>query len=580
MVAEQARRALIERAGALLVDAFDDYDARFSDITRRARRNFLKREWTRHKLDARARIELYDQCVSETIGRLELALDERLLSRTLWLDIHADYAQRIEGRLDAELYKTFFNTLTRRLFKTRGVDAGIEFVALDIEPTSQITHPIDRNIYSLGDDPVAACRRLLTDGEIRPDNSHLEAGAEALAQRLHEDFAALDDRPLSIELLTVMFYRDRRAWRIGRVFGADHWRPFVLALTHDDDGIAADAVLTDRRSVSILFGYTWSYFHADLPTVGDAIVFLRTLLPDKPVDELYTVLGRAKQGKTERYRHFFKHLDGSEERLVEADGTRGMVMVVFTLPGYPLVFKLMRDRFAPGKKLGRDHVLAQYRLVFNHDRAGRLIDAQEYRHLAFDRSRFSDPLLKVLAAECGRSVAIDDTGRVLVRHCFVQRRVRPLNLYLAEAEPDAAREAVLDYGQAIRDLARSNLFPGDLFLKNFGVTRSGRVVFYDYDEVSLVTDLNFRETPVARSEELEFSGQTWFAVEPGDVFPRDFQRFLDLAPGHRARFNEAHGELFDPAWWRQLQATLRDDPAAAVRPYPERSRLIDMTSGA
>ncbi|PKL96865.1 MAG: bifunctional isocitrate dehydrogenase kinase/phosphatase [Gammaproteobacteria bacterium HGW-Gammaproteobacteria-8] len=582
MVAAQARRALIERAGALLVDAFDDYNARFSDITRRARRNFLKRDWARQKLDARARIELYDQCVAETIGRLELALDERLLSRTLWLDIHADYAQRIESRLDAELYKTFFNTLTRRLFKTRGVDAGIEFVALDIEPTEQITHPVDRNIYSLGDDPVAACRRLLADGEVQPDARHLDPGAAALAARLQADLAAFDDRPISIELLTVMFYRDRRAWRIGRVFGSGCWRPFMLALSYADDGIRADALLTDRRSVSILFGYTWSYFHADLATVGDAIVFLRTLLPDKPLDELYTVLGRAKQGKTERYRHFFKHLEKSRERLVEADGTRGMVMLVFTLPGYPLVFKLMRDRFAPGKKLGREHVLAQYRLVFNHDRAGRLIDAQEYRHLAFDRSRFSDALLAVLTAECGRSVTLEGSGdseRVILRHCFVQRRVRPLNLYLAEADPDSAREAVLDYGQAIRDLARSNLFPGDLFLKNFGVTRSGRVVFYDYDEVSLVTDLNFRETPVARSDELEFSGQTWFAVEPGDVFPRDFRRFVDLAPEHRERFAQVHGELFEPGWWRELQAGLRDDPAA-IQPYPEHARLRHMTSGA
>ena len=583
MVQAQARWALIERVGALLVDAFDDYNARFSDITRRARRNFLKRDWARHKLDARARIELYDQCVVETIGRLEHALSERLLSRALWLDIHADYAGRVTGRLDAELYKTFFNTLTRRLFKTRGVDPGIEFVALDIEPTSEITHPVDRNIYSVGDDPVEACRRLLADSEVQPDAGRLEADASGLAARLQSDFAALDDRPLSIELLTVMFYRDRRAWRIGRVFGRNCWRPFMLSLSHDDSGIGADAVLTERRSVSILFGYTWSYFHADLPTVGDAIVFLRTLLPDKPLDELYTVLGRAKQGKTERYRHFFKHLGESAQCLAEADGTRGMVMLVFTLPGYPLVFKVMRDRFAPGKKLGREHVLAQYRLVFNHDRAGRLIDAQEYRHLAFERNRFSDGLLEVLLAECSRSVSIEDKGdgeRVLVRHCFVQRRVRPLNLYLTEADPAAAGEAVLDYGQAIKDLARSNLFPGDLFLKNFGVTRSGRVVFYDYDEVSLVTELNFRSTPVARSEELELSGQTWYSVEPGDVFPDQFRRFFDLSPAHRALFAQAHGELFDPAWWRGLQARLRDDPAAAVQPYPESSRLTDMTSGA
>jgi len=568
-----ARSELIGRAGALIVDAFDDYNARFSDVTRRARRNFLRREWSRQQIDARERIELYDHCIAETIGRLEALLAERLLSRALWLDIHADYAGRIEDCLDAELYKTFFNTLTRRLFKTRGVDAGIEFVALDIEPTAQITHPVDREIFSIAEDRAAACRRLLACGAIAPEPERLETDAEALAARLVGDFEALDDTPITVELLTVVFYRDRRAYRIGRALGSRGWLPLVLALTNDDHGIGLDAVLTERRAVSILFGYTWSYFHADLPTVGDAIVFLRSLLPDKPVDELYTVLGRAKQGKTERYRHFFKALAATDrEQLVEADGTRGMVMVVFTLASYPLVFKVVRDHFAPGKKIGREHVLAQYRLVFHHDRAGRLIDAQEYRHLAFDRARFDPDVLGELERECARSVKVE-RRQVIVRHCFVQRRVRPLDLYLAEADCEDARDAVVDYGHAIKDLARSNLFPGDLFLKNFGVTRSRRVVFYDYDEVSLVDGLNFRRVPPARTEEEEFSAQPWYPVEPGDVFPEHFPRFLDLSPPHRRLFAEAHGELFDPDWWRELKARLREDPAGVVRPYPESARL-------
>lgn len=573
MVPARARRELIERADALIVDAFDDYNARFSDVTRRARRNFYTRDWPRQQIDARARIELYDQCIAETIGRLEALLAERLLSRTLWRDIHAEYAGLIEHRLDAELYKTFFNTLTRRLFKTRGVDPGIEFVALDIEPTASITHPVARNIYSLGDRPIEACRRLLADGEVAPAAERLAGDAARLAERLVTDFAADGDRPVSAELLTVTFYRDRRAYRVGRVFGAGCWKPLVLALTHDDGGIALDAALTERRAVSILFGFTWSYFHADLPTVGDAIVFLQTLLPDKPVDELYTVLGRAKQGKTERYRHFFRFLEHTPgERLVEAEGKRGMVMAVFTLPGYPLVFKVVRDHFAPGKMIGREHVLARYRLVFNHGRAGRLIDAQEYRNLEFERERFTDDLLAHLLEQCARAVEVDGP-RVRVCHCFVQRRVRPLDLYLAESSTDQAADAVLDYGQAIKDLACSNLFPGDLFTKNFGVTRSRRVVFYDYDEVALVTDLNFRRVPPARSEEQEFDDQPWYSIAPGDVFPEQFPRFFDLHPDHRALFTRAHGELFDPDWWIALQTRLRDDPAGAVQPYPEALRL-------
>ena len=569
-----ARLELIRSVAALVVDAFDDYNARFSDITYRARRRFRRRDWKGQNQDSRARIGLYDECISETIGRLEALLNERLLSRTLWLDIHAEYADAITGKLDAELYKTFFNTLTRRLFKTRGVDPGMEFVALDIAPTEQITHPIARNIYSCAEAPMAAVKRLLMDAQMRCSPERVAADAARLAHRLQRALADVgDDQLISIELLQVVFYRDQRAYLVGRVFGASHWLPCIIALMHGDDGIRVDALITDRRHVSRLFGFTYSYFHADLPTIGDAIVFLRSLVPDKPIDELYTVLGRVKQGKTERYRHFFKHLERvGDEHLVEADGKRGMVMVVFTQPSYPLVFKVVRDHFAPGKKIGREHVLSQYRLVFNHDRVGRLIDAQEYRHLEFDRERFDAKLLAELKAECGRSVRVDDK-RILVRHCFVQRRVRPLDLYLREADGDEAEAMVLDYGQAIKDLARSNLFPGDLFLKNFGVTRSGRCVFYDYDEVSLITGLNFRRVPPARSEEEEFADQPWYPVERGDVFPEHFPRFLDLSPDHRKLFTKAHGDLFDPDWWRSLQEKLRQDPAGDVRPYPDSARL-------
>jgi len=574
MAKSRARQELIRRAAALVVDAFDDYNARFSDITRRARKRFIKRDWKGHQRDARSRIALYDECIAETIGRLEALLAERLLSRTLWLDIHIEYAAAVNGKLDAELYKTFFNTLTRRLFKTRGLDAGMEFVALDIEPTEQITHPIARHIHSCSEAPAEAIQRMLADPGLGCNPEYIAEDAGRLAGRLQRSLVdAGDERLLSIEMLQVVFYRDRRAYLVGRAFGPSLWLPCIIALVHGENGIRPDALITRRRQVSRLFGFTYSYFHADLPTVGDAIVFLRTLLPDKPIDELYTVLGRAKQGKTERYRHFFKHLERThDERLREADGKRGMVMVVFTLPDYPLVFKVVRDHFAPSKKIGREHVLSQYRLVFNHDRVGRLIDAQEYRHLEFNRARFDDKLIAELEAECSRSVRIDD-DRALIQHCFVQRRVRPLDLYLREAPDDEAGAMVLDYGQAIKDLARSNLFPGDLFLKNFGVTRSRRCVFYDYDEVSLLTDLHFRRVPPARSEEEEFADQPWFPVEPGDVFPEHFPRFIDLSPAHREIFTPAHDELFDPEWWRELQDRLRSDPAGDVQPYPDRARL-------
>ncbi len=569
-----AHSRVIVRAAQLLVAAFDDYNASFADITRRARRRFERGERAGMRRDSVSRLNLYDRSVNEAISRLEQHLDERLFSRTLWSGIRRHYGELIEGQLDAELYKTFFNTISRRLHKTRGVDPAIEFIALDIEPTDRITHPVSRLIYAVGGDLERTFSRILDDHQFRLAYRDQAADAVALAAKLSAVFAE-DASPdvLAIELLETVFYREGRAYLLGRAYGAERYVPCVIALCRSPDGIYADALLTTRRQVSIIFGYTFSYFMADLPTVGDAVLFLRTLLPDKPVEELYTVLGRVKQGKTERYRAFFRHLQARpEEKLVEADGQRGLVMLVFTLPSFPLVFKLIRDHFAPVKKFGRRQVIERYHLVFRHDRVGRLIDAQEFKDLRFPREQFSPELLEELQKECGRNLQVDSDG-IVIRHCYVERRLRPLDLYIAEADEAAADAAVLDYAQAVKDLARSNIFAGDLLPKNFGVTRSGRVIFYDYDELRLMTECRFRRLPPSRDDIMELNDEPWFNVDDNDVFPEQFPRFMGLSSRHLDLLREHHSDLFDPAWWQAVHARLKAGEALDVPPYSPAARL-------
>jgi isocitrate dehydrogenase kinase/phosphatase len=571
-----ARRRLqtVTRAADILAAAFEDYNASFSDITRRAKRRFEQGDRRGMRSDSVARLELYDQMVDQTISRLESHLTERLFSRTIWRDIFTAYEARIAGQLDAELYKTFFNTISRRMFKTRGVDSAIEFVALDIEPTDRITHPVARYSYAVGRDLPRTFERILEDHGFGMPWLDLVADSAGLADLLKLAFEKDGTAEvLAIELLETVFYREGRAYLVGRAFAAEIYRPCVIALCREPEGIRADALLTRRQEVSILFGYTFSYFLADLPTVGDAVVFLRTLLPDKPVDELYTVLGRAKQGKTERYRAFFRHLEAHrQESLVEADGQRGLVMLVFTLPSYPLVFKLIRDHFAPSKKFGRRQVIDRYRLVFRHDRVGRLIDAQEFRDLRFPLAQFSPELLDELRSQCTRIVELDGDS-LIIRHCYVERRLRPLDLYLKEAEAPLARQAVVDYAQAVKDLARSNIFAGDLLPKNFGVTRSCRVIFYDYDELRLMTDCRFRRLPPARDDLMEFNAEPWFNVDDNDVFPEQFPRFMGLCDEHLALLESVHGDLFEPQWWQGIRARLVAGEALDVPPYAEEARL-------
>ncbi|MFT3807797.1 bifunctional isocitrate dehydrogenase kinase/phosphatase [Arenimonas sp.] len=565
---------LAETCARLIRDGFSEYDARFDAVTRRARQRFERRDWTGSREDAVERIELYDRCVAETSALLESRLQADAADRGLWSAVRDRYATLIADQLDQELFKTFFNTLTRRFFRTRGVAEDIEFVALDIEPTDRITHPVARHSYAVTDDAAAMFQRVLGDYPFAAPYADAKGDAARIAAALQERLADWGEAGvLGIELLETVFYRERRAYLVGRLFGREQHAPCVIALVNEDVGLRVDAVLCTRQHVAVLFGYTHSYFHADLPTIGDAVVFLRILLPGKPLDEIYTVLGRAKQGKTERYRHFFRYLgDQEQQRLIQAEGERGMVMAVFTLPGYPLVFKLIRDKFAYPKNIAREQVREKYLLVFKHDRVGRLIDAQEYRFLRFPRSQFAPALLDELLGECRESVSLDGDD-VVVHHCYVERRLRPLNLYVKEVSEAAALAAVLDYGQAIKDLARSNIFPGDLLLKNFGVTRHGRAIFYDYDELCLVSECRFRALPQPRNEEEEMHHGAWYYVAENDVFPEQFPRFLGLTPEQRAALLDVHGEIFDVAWWQALQARLRAGGYADVPPYPEHTRL-------
>ena len=570
-------KALVDVCARELRAGFADYHARFSAITKRAQRRFETRDWEGAQNDTSERIKLYDDCIGEMVERIERMLGAAPTDRAFWGAVRDTYAATIAGLLDQELYKTWFNTLARRFFRIRGVDAQTEFVALDIDPTDSITHPVARHSYAVWGNLPRICQKILDDHKFAAPYAHAGLCAMRIADALSRRLAAWGEEAVrAVELLETVFYRERRAYLVGRVFGVEQIAPLVIALVHDADGIRADAVLVERENVAQIFGYTRSYLHADLATVGDAIVFLHTLLPNKPVDEIYTVLGRAKQGKTERYRHFFRHLGADpDEQFVHADGVRGMVMLVFTLPSYPLVFKLIRDRFAFPKDAVREEVMAKYRLVFHHDRAGRLIDAQEFRFLRFPRWRFSTALLEELLGECHES-AYADGDDIVIAHCYIERRLRPLDLYVREKEPDPALRAIIDYGQAIKDLARNNIFPGDLLFKNFGLTRHGRAIFYDYDELCLVTDCRFRELP---DDDDTTPGLDTFYVGPHDVFPEQFPRFLGVEPEQRDALIRAHGEIFTVRWWLDLQKRLRAGDPPDVPPYPDALRLPAQPGG-
>ncbi|RIK19226.1 MAG: bifunctional isocitrate dehydrogenase kinase/phosphatase [Anaerolineae bacterium] len=551
----------------------------FQAITERAKYRFDAQDWAGLQADAAERLGLYRRIVDLVEGAIRDLLQERVENKLIWASMKAVYSGLIADRDDWELAETFFNSATRRIFTTVGVDHQIEFVATDFEtPPTRPRLPVYR-VYNRAASTVDLVANVLHDFGFATPYSHASRDAELVAARIEaqlEKLGALQtvDR---LEIIRAPFFRGMGAYLVGRLFSGSHRIPMALALIHTESGIVVDSVLLDENSVSILFSFAHSYFHVEVDRPYDLVHFLKSIMPRKRTGELYISIGYHKHGKTELYRDLLDHLAYSTEKFEIARGQRGMVMLVFTMPSYDMVFKLIKDFFNYPKDSTRKEVMGKYDLVYRRDRAGRLVDAQSFEYLEFSRDLFSRELLEALAADCTQSVFIGEES-VVISHAYVQRRVIPLDIFVREAHEAAAHAAVGDYGQAIKDMASSNIFPGDMLLKNFGVTRHGRVVFYDYDELCLLEECTFRRLPPSDRYDDALASEPWFHVNPNDIFPEEFPNFLGLSGELREEFESLHADLYSPQFWRDRQEAIRSGIRSHIFPYQPEQRLQKVES--
>jgi isocitrate dehydrogenase kinase/phosphatase len=549
------------------------YD-QFRAVTERAKFRYEHQDWTGLQDDAAERLGLYPRIIDLVEGTIRDLLDDRLENKQIWASMKAVYSGFIAGRDDWELAETFFNSTTRRIFATVGVDPNIEFVATDFEtPPTRTQLPVYR-VYSRLTSTAALIAAVLDDFRFAVPYSRPEIDARLVAECIEAQLSTLDAARTAdrLEIVRSPFFRGMGAYLVGRLFSGSQHVPLALAFIHTPEGIVVDTVLLDENSVSILFSFAHSYFHVEVDRPYDLVQFLKTIMPRKRTGELYISLGYHKHGKTELYRDLLDHLAYTLEKFEFARGQRGMVMLVFTMPGYDIVFKVIKDHFNYPKDSTRKQVMSKYDLVYRRDRAGRLVDAQAFEYLEFDRRLFSDELLWALQHNCGQSVRVGKKS-VVISHAYVQRRVTPLDVFIREAHETAACSAVVDYGQAIKDMASSNIFPGDMLLKNFGVTRHGRVVFYDYDELCLLEECNFRRLPPTDHDEDALAPEPWFHVNANDIFPEEFPNFLGLSEGLREQFERQHADLYTVAYWRGRQEAIRAGEHAHIFPYQHQQRL-------
>jgi len=564
-----------------IVDGFDKHYRLFRETSHRAKQHFENAQWQLAQIELRERITYYDQRVRECITLLEddYAADE--LTDEVWREVKLHTIGLLTDHKQPELAETFFNSVCCKILHRTYFHNDFIFVrpAISTEYINTAEPvPTYRVAYPARDGLQDSIEYIIASFDLQRPFADLKRDAALIAARLQALFGeTAPQADHQIQVLSSLFYRNQGAYLVGKGINGNREYPFVVPILHNAQGLLElDAVLCDINTITVLFSFTRAYFMVDFEVASAYVQFVRTLLPTKPRSEIYTMFGLQKHGKTLFYRDFLHHLRYSSDRFEAAPGIRGLVMVVFSLASLPYVFKVIKDYFPAPKETTRAQVMAKYSMVKNHDRVGRMADTLEYSDVAFPRQRFSAELLAELK-QCAPSIVEEEGEHIVIRHLYIERRMTPLNMWLSAAETNGDDEAlehgVVEYGNAIKDLVAANIFPGDMLYKNFGVTRHGRVVFYDYDEIETMTDCNFRALPQPRNEEEEMASEPWYRVARNDIFPEQFGIFLLGNLNVRKYFLRHHADLLTVQFWQQCKQQIVAGQLHAATPYPQHCRL-------
>ena len=581
-----------------LLEGFDRHYRLFRAESARAKHRFETQDWVGQQRAQRERIEFYDLRVREAVTRLEREFKASQQTHETWQQVKLHFIGLLVDHHQPELAETFFNSVTTKILHRSYFHNDFIFVrpAVSTEyienenpgkPTYRVYYP---NHQTMRDH----VKRVVVDFNLQCTFDDLERDIDRLQAAMLARFDHSRLRPnFQFQVLSSLFFRNKGAYIVGRIMNGFQEVPFALAVLHNEAGrLYLDAALFTEDEILILFSFARAYFMVDMEVPSAYVQFLRQMMPRKPRTELYNALGLAKQGKTLFYRDLLAHQRQSTDRFRIAPGIKGMVMLVFDQPSFPFVFKVIKDYYPPQKDTTREQIKGKYLLVKQHDRVGRMADTLEYSDVAFPLSRFEPELIEEIKKFAPSQLEIAASGsngepEVIIKHCYIERRMIPLNIYLQEAfdvlqvnrdDPRARaqlNQAVVEYGNAIKDLVAANIFPGDMLWKNFGITRHGKVVFYDYDEIEYITDCNFRRVPEPRNEEEEMSGEVWYTVGPKDVFPETFGPFLLGNPMVRQEFLRHHQDLLDATFWQEHQSRIRAGHVHDVFPYEASSRLVD-----
>jgi len=566
-----------------LIQGFNKHYKLFRATSKNAKTRFEQADWLGVHKAVRERIRFYDDRVDECVERLHDEFDSQSLDDATWQQVKLLYIGLLLNHKQPELAESFFNSVTTKILHRDYFRNDFIFVrpTLSTENIEAEFEPTYRSYYAVTGGLRGAIRKIVDDFKWQRPFADLERDVNYVYRAVRQYLKGMPAREVNfqIQVLGSAFYRNKAAYIIGKAINGSAEYAFAIPVLHDENGqLYLDTILLDAWRIGLLFSLSRAYFMVDMEVPSGFVQFLRSILPNKPRSELYIMLGLGKQGKTMFFRDFIYHLHHSEDKFIMAPGIRGLVMLVFTLPSYPYVFKIIKDVFGASKNMDRATVKRKFMLVKQVDRVGRMADTLEFSNAAFPLKRFDPEVMEELRTLAPSCFEIDGET-LIIKHIYIERRMEPLNIHLDRMERanniDGVEHAIKEYGSAIRELAQANIFPGDMLWKNFGVTRYGRVVFYDYDEIEYMTDCNFRKIPLAPDFETEMSGEVWYPVAKNDVFPEEFSTFLLASPVLRKTFHKYHRDLLSAKFWQDAQLKIREGHVEDFFPYPQEIRFIN-----
>jgi isocitrate dehydrogenase kinase/phosphatase len=577
VAAARTEHERVELSAEWVGRVFDDFYAEFLRLTWMAKSAFEQCDPPASVANAKRRLGLYNATVYALAEDLRAAFPELALSEELWARVEAAYLPAVQGSYESDLALAYLHSARRRLY--RGDWKPVEYAFGDHRSAPRSREAVHDTFACSWPVESRVVQRVLQVAQLVAPFADAASDAARIARRLNDVLAGKSGSGLyAIEMIRAGFFRNRGAYLVGRlVLHRNEYKPFVIALLNGPDGVKAEAVLHTTPHVHNLFSSTEAPFQVTNQYYHELSDFLHSIMPSRPLGLHYSTIGFHHVSKVAVMNEVRRQLTRQREVLDTAPGSLGTVAMAFTTPRSAYILKVIRDRPTSGYKWdsfqGVETVLGKYKLVHDINRTGSMLDNILYYNLKLDASWFRPELRQELLREA--SNAVQQQGDALVfKYLVVQRKLTPLNLFLAVAPEDKAMRAIVNLGFCIRNNAAANVFNKDFDVRNYGVSRYLKVYLYDYDAVELLTDVKVR-TNLDRYEGEE-DVPAWY-FEPGVVFlPEEIESGLRVDDRQlRRAFRFAHAELMSVDYWQRLQQELRAGEVPGIHTFPDSCHLSD-----